>query len=177
MLIDLMGMLLLPHLHIQISSARGILCSPWPPPASPWLRSNRVAKSPSRPGASFPCGHCLLGSSRASPPYPLWNWERQPTVSSRGNWERGQDGQTGRRRKRKGGWKGSRDGAGHQARPQKESKLQDPKNKWKRQERSKWEPSSPPHPPFALRDMRATRPQPDPPGRLSLPSLRHQTQY
>ena len=129
MLIDLMGMLLLPHLHIQISSARGILRSPWPPPASPWLRSNRVAKSPSRPGASFPCGHCLLGSSRASPPYPLWNWERQPTVSSRGNWERGQDGQTGRRRKRKGGWKGSRDGAGHQARPQKESKLQDPKNK------------------------------------------------
>ena len=131
MLIDLMGMLLLPHLHIQISSARGILRSPWPPRASPWLRSNRVAKSPSMPGARFPAATAFSApAERASPrihspelgtaAYRILSRE----LGMGTGWTDGKEEEVGR-----GCWKGSRDGAGHQAHPQKESELQDPKNK------------------------------------------------
>lgn len=181
MLIDLMGMLLLPHLHIQISSARGILRSPWPPPASPWLRSNRVAKSPSRPGASSPAATAF--SAPAEPAHRIHSPELGTAayrIFSRelGNGTGWTDGKE----------EEEEEGAGTGAemvlvtrlalrRNQNSGIPKINKNDKKGANGNQVRPLTPP---FALRDMRATRPQPDPPGRtfgLSLPSLRHQTQY
>lgn len=100
----------------------------WPPFASPCFtrsgwQSSEASHARRKLTGSFP-----------SPPRPLLLSE--PTASSNGT---GNDWQM-----EEGGvkWKGRRDPAGRQDCPQKESELQDPINKLK-QERSKWEPSSP----------------------------------
>lgn len=80
------GMLLLPHLHIQISSARGILRSRGLlllllgfAPAG-WQESFHT------PGARSPVATAFSAPNRGQPLIHSRSWEQQPTVSS---WELG----------------------------------------------------------------------------------------